>query len=59
MDLTLLRSLSTLLLFVAFIGMVIWTYSKKRKKHFDEAANLPFVGDETSADIPNSKTNRS
>lgn len=28
---------------VAFIGIVVWAYSKKRKKSFDDAANLPFA----------------
>lgn len=46
MDLTLLRSLFTVLMFVTFIGIVIWAWSSKRKKAFDEAANLPFADDE-------------
>jgi cytochrome c oxidase cbb3-type subunit 4 len=30
----------------AFIGLCIWAYSRKRKKAFDEAANLPFADEE-------------
>ena len=46
MDINDLRGLSTLFLMVTFIGLCIWAYSGKRKKEFDEAANLPFA-DET------------
>jgi cytochrome c oxidase cbb3-type subunit 4 len=42
MDLTIFRITFTVVLFVTFIGIVIWAYSKRRKKDFDEAANLPF-----------------
>jgi cytochrome c oxidase cbb3-type subunit 4 len=45
MDINTLRGLSTLFLFVAFLGLVFWAYSGKRKKEFDEAANLPFAED--------------
>ncbi len=46
MDINDLRGLSTALLMVGFIGMCFWAYSSKRKKTFDEAANLPFVDEE-------------
>ncbi|TBU93558.1 cbb3-type cytochrome oxidase subunit 3 [Stutzerimonas kirkiae] len=46
MDIGTLRGLGTLLVFVAFTGIVVWAYSSKRKKSFDEAANLPFADDE-------------
>jgi cytochrome c oxidase cbb3-type subunit 4 len=31
--------------FIAFISVVLWAYSSKRKSNFDEAANLPFADD--------------
>ena len=43
MDINDLRGLSTLFLMIAFIGLCIWAYSSKRKKTFDEAAQLPFA----------------
>lgn len=43
MDINDLRGLSTLALMIAFTGLVIWAYSRKRKQAFDEAANLPFA----------------
>jgi cytochrome c oxidase cbb3-type subunit 4 len=46
MDINDLRGISTAFLLVAFIGLVIWAYSKKRKKSFDEAANLPFADED-------------
>lgn len=38
-----LRSIHTVLMLVAFLGIVWWAYSSKRKSSFDEAANLPFA----------------
>lgn len=35
------QSFTTLILILTFIGIVIWAYSKRRKKDFSEAANLP------------------
>ncbi len=43
MDINDFRSLQTVLAFIAFVGIIIWAYSKKRKKSFDDAANLPFA----------------
>ncbi|TDQ34135.1 cytochrome c oxidase cbb3-type subunit 4 [Thiopseudomonas denitrificans] len=47
-----LRGLGTLVVFVAFIGLVFWAYNGKRKSSFDEAANLPFADD--ASDTTNS-----
>ncbi|MEZ5593722.1 MAG: cbb3-type cytochrome c oxidase subunit 3 [Gammaproteobacteria bacterium] len=33
----------TVILFLIFIGIVIWAYGPKRKAEFDEAARLPFA----------------
>ena len=46
MDINTLRGITTALALIAFIGVVIWAWSKRRKKDFDEAANLPFADDE-------------
>ena len=45
MDINTLRGLSTLVLLIAFIALVFWAYSGRRKKSFDEAAQLPFADD--------------
>jgi len=43
MDINDVRAWTTLLLIITFVLIVVWAYSKKRKKDFNEAANLPFV----------------
>lgn len=40
-----IRGIGTAVVFIAFIGVVIWAYSSRRKSSFDEAANLPFADD--------------
>ena len=46
MDINDLRGISTALLLIAFIALCIWAFSSKRKKSFDEAANLPFADED-------------
>ncbi len=48
MDIGTLRGLGTAIVLIAFIGMLIWAFSSKRKKSFDEAANLPFADEPES-----------
>ena len=43
MDIHLLRSLFTVLLFAVFIGIVLWAWSGRNRPRFDEAALLPFA----------------
>ena len=42
MDINFLRSIVTVAAFAAFIGIVLWAYSGRRKAAFDQAARLPF-----------------
>ncbi|XZG68738.1 cbb3-type cytochrome oxidase subunit 3 [Chitinibacteraceae bacterium HSL-7] len=47
MDLqTLLRIVITVAGFICFIAICFWAYSSRSKDAMDEAANLPFMGDE-------------
>ncbi|MDH5436432.1 MAG: cbb3-type cytochrome c oxidase subunit 3, partial [Gammaproteobacteria bacterium] len=46
MDMITIRSIFTVLIFAIFIGIWIWAWSGKRKKDFDEAANLPFADED-------------
>ncbi|MGQ7246002.1 cbb3-type cytochrome oxidase subunit 3 [Halomonas sp. V046] len=46
MDIGTFRGILTGILLLAFLGLVAWAYSKRRKPEFDEAANLPFADDE-------------
>jgi len=34
---------TTVMSFLAFLGIVAWAYSKRRTRAFDEAANAPFA----------------
>ena len=36
-------TITTVVSFVVFIGIVVWAWSKRRRKAFDEAANAPFA----------------
>lgn len=45
MDINTIRIVTTVGSFVLFIGIVWWTWSKRRAKDFSEAANLPFEQD--------------
>jgi cytochrome c oxidase cbb3-type subunit 4 len=45
MDINDLRGLSTIFVFVSFIGLVIWAYSDRQRLEFDEASRLPFEDD--------------
>ncbi|HDZ57616.1 MAG TPA: cbb3-type cytochrome c oxidase subunit 3 [Pseudomonas xinjiangensis] len=46
MDINTVRGIATILVMLAFLGVVLWAYSSYKKKDFDEAAQLPF-DDET------------
>ena len=46
-----LRGLVALLIFALFIIIVIWSYSKKQKSAFDEAANSIFEEDKEQTDL--------
>ena len=46
-----LRTWITVAAFVCFIGIVAWSYSRRRKTDFDEAARLPFTGKDIGEDM--------
>ena len=50
------RGLFTLFMFLAFIGIFLWAYSSRRKKDFDEAANLPLQDDEITGSGVNAES---
>ncbi len=56
MDYGTLRGLIALIILALFIVIVVWSYSKKRKSAFDEAANSIF--DETTEINSNDKNNK-
>ena len=46
MDINFMRAGVTLLSFVAFVGIVLWAWSRRNRASFDEAAQLPFQQDD-------------
>ncbi|MGA0734727.1 MAG: cbb3-type cytochrome oxidase subunit 3 [Steroidobacteraceae bacterium] len=39
------RGVATLLAMLAFVGVAMWAYSRRRREKFDEAAKLPLEED--------------
>ena len=50
MDTSILQSVWTVIAFVFFVGVVIWAWSGKRKKSFDEAARMALDDDKAVPD---------
>jgi cytochrome c oxidase cbb3-type subunit 4 len=46
MDQGLIGSIFTVIVFVSFVGIVLWAFSSRNKKSFDEAANLVFADEQ-------------
>ena len=42
---------ATVLSFLAFLGIVAWAYSRRRKAAFQEAANAPFALPDDTGDM--------
>lgn len=47
MDINDLRSIMTVVFFVTFVAIVIWAFSPRRKKEFDETARSLLEDDDT------------
>ena len=45
MDVNTLRSITTVLSLIVFVGIVVWAYSRRNAEDFDKAARLPFEQD--------------
>jgi cytochrome c oxidase cbb3-type subunit 4 len=45
MDINDMRSIVTVISLLAFVGILVWAWSKKNQADFDEAARLPFGDD--------------
>jgi cytochrome c oxidase cbb3-type subunit 4 len=58
MDINDLRGLATIFMAVVFAGIIVWTFSSKRKKPFDEAANLPFADKDEEDSASSDKKNQ-
>ena len=49
MDVNDLRSIVTVLSALVFVGIVMWAFLHRNQARFDEAAQLPFVEDNSPA----------
>lgn len=47
MDISVIHSIWTILLFVCFGGVVWWAFGKNRKARFEEDANLIFADEQS------------
>ena len=47
MEYATLHSIFTVIIFVAFIALLVWLFLLKRKPDFDEQANVIFADDDT------------
>jgi cytochrome c oxidase cbb3-type subunit 4 len=58
MDQGIIGSIFTVIVFVAFIGVVYWAFNKRNKDRFDEAANLVFDDEEKQQNRDNQESNK-
>ena len=59
MDVNDMRSAVTVALFLLFLALVAYTWSRKRKAEYDEAANLPFADEESEPKKRDEEASRS
>ncbi len=45
MDINTLREITTVVSFVAFIGIWVWAYSRRNREYFEEQGRIPFQQD--------------
>jgi len=51
MDINDLRSVVTVVSMIAFLGIVVWAWSRNNRAGFDEAAQLPFAEEQSAAGV--------
>jgi cytochrome c oxidase cbb3-type subunit 4 len=49
MDINTIRGVLTIVLIIAFLGLVIWAWSGKRKETFDKLSQVPLEEDDGQA----------
>lgn len=48
----------TAILIIVFIGIIVWAYSSRRRRDFEEAARIPLEDENPSEDQDDSKGNK-
>lgn len=56
MDINTIRAVLTIILMIAFLGIVFWAWSSKRKETFDELSQMPLEEDDGQAAENNSRS---
>jgi cytochrome c oxidase cbb3-type subunit 4 len=51
-----IRGLGTLVVMIAFVGLILWVFSPRRKAEFDDATMLPFADEPPPGAEPERKT---
>lgn len=51
MDINVMRSAVTVVSLLIFLGIVAWAWSKRNRAAFEDAANLPFQDEQSSAAV--------
>lgn len=49
MDMTTVRVVTTVILFIVFLGIVAWAWSGRQRAAFEEAARLPLEDEEAGS----------
>jgi cytochrome c oxidase cbb3-type subunit 4 len=49
MNYGMLQGIWTIIVMVVFVGIVIWAWSGKRKREFEDASNIPFNEEENDS----------
>jgi len=49
MDINTIRGVLTIILMIAFLGLVVWAWSSKRKETFDKLSQMPLEEDDGQA----------
>lgn len=52
----LIRGLGTVVVFVAFVGLTLWVFNRKRTSEFAEARLLPFADEPHADTTPENET---
>lgn len=55
---TTIQIIWTVIALVIFVGIVLWAYSSKQAKRFEEASRLPLEDDEDSEDLRSNRENK-
>jgi cytochrome c oxidase cbb3-type subunit 4 len=58
MDIDAIRSLMTVTAFITFAAIVLWAYSARARRGFDEAERLPFEEDGADERVDASRAER-